>query len=111
MITRVQHEETLLALRTFVSKNLDKKINMALLTKELATTEYMLRTVCNVEFHKTVHEFILGERLKKAEHLLLHTNQTITTIASECGMGSTSQFTKAFRKQYGMTPARYRNAR
>ena len=41
--------------------------------------------------------------------LLISTDKAIAEIGTACAFPNTSHFIKLFRKQYGMTPATYRN--
>jgi len=52
--------------------------------------------------------YVRGKRLSKAAALLAQSKQTITEIAVETGFSSASYFVLCFRKQYGITPSRFR---
>ena len=56
----------------------------------------------------TVMAYVNYVRLKKALLLLRTTGKTILEIALEIGYQSQEGFTKAFSKNYGMTPSEYR---
>lgn len=47
-------------------------------------------------------------RIKKAANLLRYTDQNIFDIALEVGYETHENFSRAFKKQYGMTPSEYR---
>jgi transcriptional regulator GlxA family with amidase domain len=49
-------------------------------------------------------QFYLELRLIRARSLLRDTSQSIRSIAVECGFGSTSHFSAAYKRQYGCTP-------
>ena len=56
---------------------------------------------------------VLGLRLDRAHHLLLHPGQstgTIATVAYGCGFGDLSYFSRTFRRRFGMTPSDLRGA-
>jgi len=56
----------------------------------------------------TFSEFVLGQRLARAHHLLTdprHSGSTIGTIAFEVGFGDLSYFNRTFRRHYGATPS------
>lgn len=50
-------------------------------------------------------------RLQRAQHLLRETDQPVTQIALELGFSSSQHFATTFRRQYGMSPTRYRRFR
>lgn len=56
----------------------------------------------------TVMAYIGYRRLKKAVWLLHTTDQSVLNIALEVGYASHEGFTKAFKKEYGVTPSEYR---
>lgn len=56
----------------------------------------------------TFSEFVLGQRLARAHHLLTdprHSRSAIGTIAFEVGFGDLSYFNRTFRRHYGVTPS------
>lgn len=58
--------------------------------------------------NRTPHEYLLAYRLQQSKLLLITTNQTIETIADECGFNSASHFARAFRKSVGASPTEFR---
>lgn len=53
-------------------------------------------------------EYVNEYRLSEAAKLLLHTNDTILSIASKAGYDNLSYFNRSFKKKYGVTPGQYR---
>lgn len=47
-------------------------------------------------------------RLKRAEYLLMNTNQSIEEISNAIGYLNAENFIRSFQKKFGMTPAKYR---
>lgn len=56
----------------------------------------------------TVMAYVGYRRLKKAVWLLRTTDKSVLDIALEVGYASHEGFTKAFKKEYGVTPSEYR---
>ncbi|HEX6525601.1 MAG TPA: helix-turn-helix transcriptional regulator [Streptosporangiaceae bacterium] len=54
------------------------------------------------------HAYLQRIRLSRASVLLRQTSASVAQIANESGYRSASQFTAAFRRHYGQSPARYR---
>lgn len=54
--------------------------------------------------------YLNSYRLTMAGRLLLQSDDTILSIATEVGFDNLSYFNRAFKKQYGMTPSAYRAA-
>lgn len=55
-----------------------------------------------------VMEYVRFIRLKNAAILLRSTDRDVLDIALECGYEAHESFTRAFKKQYGITPSEYR---
>ena len=55
-------------------------------------------------------EFIHSMRINNARRSLLYTDESITSIAFECGFTSQRTFNRVFREVVGMTPSEYRAA-
>ena len=53
-------------------------------------------------------QYLLASRMEIAREKLLHTACALDEIAEQCGYADRFQFTKAFRKFFGLPPATYR---
>lgn len=58
--------------------------------------------------HKSPFDYLNYYRIERACHQLLHTSETITDIAFNCGFNDLSYFIKIFKKYKEITPAKYR---
>jgi AraC family transcriptional regulator len=54
------------------------------------------------------HAYLQQIRLRRASSLLRQTSASVSQIANDSGYRSASQFSAAFRRHYGQSPARYR---
>lgn len=59
---------------------------------------------------RTVHGYILAERLRSAYHILRTTTCSVEEAAKLCGFANSSHFSAAFKKQFGCTPLHFRKA-
>lgn len=63
-------------------------------------------------YHQTPQTWLTQLRMALASRLLIDERaMTVDIIAERCGFLSLSSFTKAFKKQYDLTPAQYRKER
>lgn len=103
--------------------NLDyvNRVNRAIdhITRNLAEPlllEDVARVACFSPFHfhrifralvgATVHAFVKRVRLERALYLISHhEGPSLTDIALRCGFSSSSDFSRAFRGQYGVPPS------
>jgi AraC-like DNA-binding protein len=56
----------------------------------------------------TPHQYLLRARLRRAAVRLLSDKRNIAEIALDCGFGDLSNFNRAFRTEFGITPRMYR---
>ena len=59
----------------------------------------------------TPHQYVLRARLRHAAVRLVRESGSILDIALDCGFGDVSNFTRAFRSEFGASPRRYRERR
>lgn len=56
------------------------------------------------------HQYVLRARLRRAATRLVLGPSRIADIAFECGFGDVSNFNRAFRREFGVSPRRYRES-
>lgn len=95
----------LLSQGAFVDATVDEiALNMAL---SASTLQRQFKSVFGV----SVDEYRRRLRLNKAKHMLESGNGNITQIASACGYNSVANFSTAFRKTFGVSPKKLREAK
>jgi AraC-like DNA-binding protein len=98
--------------RRFIEAHLkEPDLTAAAVAQAVEVSPRYLRMVFATE-HETVSEYILRRRLEESARLLassLWLGHTITEIAFANGFNSSPHFTRAFRRQYGITPRQYRD--
>ena len=105
------------------SKDSDDKIKMLMVyihehygepisVEQLAQTAHISKRACFRLFQDTLHmtpvEYIRSYRLQKACQMLAKSKESVTQIAYNCGLGSSSYFGKTFRDALGCSPMEYR---
>lgn len=80
--------------------------------EQLASIANVSKRACFRLFQDNIHmtpvEYMTSYRLRKAGAMLTETTESITQIAYNSGLGSSSYFGKMFREHFGCTPAQYR---
>ena len=78
----------------------------------LAAAAFCSERECYRTFREVLHttpaEYLQNVRIQTACKLLIETQQSMTEIAQNCGLGSGSYFGAQFREKIGCTPTEYR---
>ena len=86
--------------------------NEPLNAKELAGlsnySEYYFMKLFRQYTGKTLIEYINDLRLEKSKTILLHSDDSVTEIALECGFNNTSYYIKKFQQANGISPHKFR---
>lgn len=94
--------------KNLILKKMHEKIVAEEMARELNTTPAYLSTIFKKETGMTIHEFVVEEKLKMAENLLLYSIYTIDEIANFLAFSSQSHFGNVFKRKYQITPNRFR---
>lgn len=80
--------------------------------KDIADAGVMSIAQCNRCFNKmlnvTPYEYLLQYRLQKGMDFLRDASLNVTEISEKVGFNSVTHFIQAFKKEYGMSPKKYR---
>lgn len=104
--------------KSFVSKAVeyvyehysDRNITIESVCRELGVSAAYFSTVFKKETGKTFISFLTDYRMEKAVELLMTTNDKTYIIAEKVGYADPNYFSYAFKKQYNMSPSKYRTA-
>lgn len=105
-----EHRDTRLLRQTvqYVDRHYPEKITVAAISAECgySSSHFMKR------FHDltgtSFAQYLIHFRLEKAAVLLRGSRYTVLEIAARCGFDNASYFTRAFTRQYGVSPTVYR---
>lgn len=88
--------------------HLDPNLSLWALSKHVSVSDNYVSQVLNEEIGHNFFDFVNGYRVKEAEMRLIHSDDTILTIAYDIGFNSRSSFYTAFKKCTGQTPTAFR---
>ncbi|MBL7016701.1 MAG: helix-turn-helix domain-containing protein [Kiritimatiellales bacterium] len=100
--------ETVSKILNYLSDNFHESITLEDLAKETGLSTFRIAHLVKEVTGKTVLQHVHQLRIQEAQRLLEQSDLSCTDIAYETGFGDQSYFIKQFRKQMGITPARYR---
>ncbi|MEY2686321.1 MAG: hypothetical protein RL375_519 [Pseudomonadota bacterium] len=83
---------------------------LAALAHRVGTNERLLTELFRERFGMTVYEYLLDIRLEQARWSLARTQLQIQLIAERAGYANPSDFSRAFRRRFGVGPRDYRKA-
>ncbi len=78
------------------------------LSRIFGTNEHKLKDGFRHFFKTSIYQFYNEERLKRAHMLILGSDMALKSIAFMCGFGGYPNFSKAFRKRFGVAPGSLR---
>lgn len=92
----------------YIESHLQDPISVADVAKKAGYSPYHFHRVFLQEVGLSLSEYIKRRRLCFAAKTLLHTDTPVIEVAFSCGFESQEAFTRAFKRLYGLPPARYR---
>jgi AraC family transcriptional regulator len=94
-----------------IERHPDAGLKLGSLAREAGLSSYhFLRTFQRLT-GLTPHQYVLRTRLREAARRLLCEPARILDIALDCGFGDVSNFNRAFRTEFGVSPRGYRRTR
>lgn len=100
--------KTVTQILDYLSENFHESIRLEMIAREVGLSTFRISHLVKEQTGKTILQHIHQLRIKEAQRLLEQSDMDCTDIAYETGFGDQSYFIKQFRKQMGITPARYR---
>jgi transcriptional regulator GlxA family with amidase domain len=90
--------------------HLNPRLRTSDLAAEVGLSPAHLERRFKAEIGKTITDYSRELRLDTAQKLLVTTFQTEQEIALSVGIPDLSNFIRCFKKRFGVTPRKYRNA-
>jgi AraC-like DNA-binding protein len=117
-LTDTEKNQILNLLYDFIKREdkpfLNEKITLVEVSKLLNVGPHQISQVINEKTNNNFNDFINSYRIEESKKLLIsasHSNLTIDAIAQKAGFNSKSAFYRAFKKNAGITPKEFIEAR
>jgi len=94
----------------FIEENLKEGIGISEISSKANFSEFHFQRIFQAVLGYSVQGYIRSRRLSEAAELLKATSNSILNIALEYQYNSQEAFTRAFKKQFGLTPASFRKS-
>lgn len=101
-------DEKMKAMMRYIHAHYPENISVDQLAKEAHISKRVCFRLFRENLHMSPVEYMTSYRLRKACQRLTESDESITQIAHNCGLGSSSYFGKLFRVHFGCAPAAYR---
>lgn len=93
---------------SYLAEHLDRPLTLNELAHVACFSPYHFHRVYRAMRGETPQDTVRRLRLQRAAHELLHSDVQIVRIASRAGYSSQAAFARAFREEYGLPPARFK---
>ena len=94
--------------QTYIDEHFTEPLSVAALARQFYISVSYLSHAFKEWTGRSPQQYLLLCRLSHARELLRTTNQTVAQVAAHCGFGDESNFIRAFKKECGLPPNRYR---
>ncbi|PKF72920.1 helix-turn-helix transcriptional regulator [Chryseobacterium sp. PMSZPI] len=96
-------------IKRFIDENYHRNIKAEEIGKLIGVNQNNIRKEFKIQYHTTIANYMLELRMLKAKKLIVDKNIMIKEIAIECGYEYIQNFTRAFKKKFGVSPENLRN--
>ena len=93
----------------YIEENINESLTVQAISKEFHMSEFHFSRIFKILAGYSIKQYIQGRKLTLVAEKLKNTDCTITMAAMDCGYQSSEVFSRAFRKQFGISPSTYRN--
>jgi AraC family transcriptional regulator len=106
-LTRYQMKQAM----DFMQAHLGEDLSLDILAQQIGFSPYHFARLFRQTVGESPHQFVLRQRIERAQRLLKKTDVPLAHIAVECGFASQSHLTQVFKRYLGLTPRAYRQDR
>lgn len=96
-------------IKNYLQAYLEYDISVSHITDIFHYNQQYLGRLFKKETGLSIREYILQQRIERAQLLLENSGETVSEIASRVGFNSVNYFNRHFKNKYGMSPTQYRN--
>lgn len=97
--------------RDFVQGHLSQDLSLEALAEQAGFSAYHFARLFRQTTGESPHQFVLRQRIERAQHLLKERDLPLVHVALESGFASQSHLTQVFKRYLGLTPRAYRQDR
>ena len=98
--------ETVIGARHYINNNLDKELNLNLLSHIRFTSKFHLLRLFKKYYGQTPKQYLTDKRIEKSKQLLKD-GMSVTNTCFDVGFESPSSFCTLFKYKVGLTPTAF----
>ena len=102
----IKYDENISSILNYINKNLKENLSIDNISSRFYMSKYYLMHKFKEQTGYTIHSYILQKRLLMA-NLLIKNGRSITDACMESGFNDYSNFLRAFKKIFGLSPREY----
>lgn len=92
----------------YIVGNLARPLSLQEVAAVAGLSSFYFHRVFKAVLGQTLKQFVRRQRLERALQLMTHApRRTLTTVALDCGFGSSSDFSRCFRQRFGVAPSAF----
>ena len=94
----------------WIDAHLDQPLTLADLAQQAGLSEFHFARMFRQSLNMAPHQYVMQQRMAKAQNLICHSALPLTEIALACGFSSPSHFSHRVKAATGLTPSQLRAA-
>lgn len=94
-----------------VKENIGKDLSVSEMAEVVGMSQYYFSKLFKMSTGTTPHQYVMRQRIERAQELLRDGNTPLVEIATHVGFETQSHFTSVFRRLVGITPKKFRESR
>lgn len=103
-----KNEQLVQKIKTYIREHLSDSLSLTTISRIVNYNESYISRLFKQTNGMGISEFITLERINKAKDLLLTTNHSMQSIATETGFDTAQYFSIVFKKSTGISPSEFR---
>ena len=107
--TNEKYEEAILSTLIHIQTHLESDLNLEMLAERVGFSAYHYHRIFREIIGEPVKEYVRRLRIERAAYRLKVSEETILHIALDAGFKTHESFTRAFTRQFHITPNEFRN--
>lgn len=93
----------------YISANLHKPLQLNVIANQINVSQRQLLRIMRLELNESLSSYVTRQRTERAVMYMQTEDMNLTKLAGMVGYDNPQSFSKAFKKQFGISPKTYMN--